>query len=198
MSQQQPKEDEEEEDEEQGEPFEFEDSADEEVIKEDVQLSRKEESNLPDDVAETTTKNTEQPVRTTPPAEQEADPTKDAASVSTAGTHIYSDWTIADRSARSLVEIFLCPNDTNSWIFLISRMSSRPHDWQLTTFTPPTWTLYEAIKHFLQSEKTRWLSELWANTKALTVETFTVCFHMQSQPFTKKTPKHPENNDVNI
>ncbi|XP_076003314.1 rho guanine nucleotide exchange factor 10-like protein isoform X2 [Genypterus blacodes] len=84
MSQQQPKEDEEEEDEEQGEPFEFDDSADEQETQKDIQLSRQEESNLANHVTDTPTKNTQQPVQTSHPAEPEAELTKDEASVPTA------------------------------------------------------------------------------------------------------------------
>ncbi|KAF7662309.1 hypothetical protein LDENG_00238970 [Lucifuga dentata] len=83
VTSQQPKEDEEEEDEEQGEQFEFEDSTDEEKIQEDTQLPRKEESEQPDSIAETTTVNTQQPVGAAPPAGQEPNTTKDEASAST-------------------------------------------------------------------------------------------------------------------
>lgn len=82
MSQQPPKEDGEEEDEEQGEEFTFEDSTDEEKLQEDSkgissdsQLSKMEVKNT----------DSTQRLQTSPPAGQEGIPTKDVASVSTAG-----------------------------------------------------------------------------------------------------------------
>lgn len=99
MSQQPPKEDEEEEDEEQGEEFLFEDSTDEEKLQEDskgispdsvqsVQLSKKEDSETSGSVSQTGTDSTQLLHRTSPPAGQEDTPTKDVASISTAGNTI--------------------------------------------------------------------------------------------------------------
>lgn len=95
MSQQPLKEDEEEEDEEQGEEFVFEDSSDEENHQEDsqgtgsdstrsVQVSKNVDSETSHSGSQTGTDSI-QPAKTSPPAGQEGIPTKDVASISTAG-----------------------------------------------------------------------------------------------------------------